>query len=449
MRLNHFKNLARGAGLLMLLGLLAVNRPAVAQNGSKGLETLHKQIDTKAEAINQKVIAWRRDIHEHPELSNREFRTSKKVAEHLKSLGIEVRTGVAHTGVVGVLKGGRPGRVVAIRADMDALPVKEQTGLPYASEVTSTYNGKKVGVMHACGHDNHVAILMGVAEVLADMRDELPGTVKFIFQPAEEGAPKGEEGGADLMIKEGALENPRPDVIFGLHIGQSDQVGDLSYTERGAMASADVMNIKVIGKQTHGAYPWGGIDPIVVSAQIINGLQTIPSRQMNATVAPSIVTVGMIDGGVRNNIIPDEVTMKGTIRALDPDMRKELHMRIQRTAEKIAESAGAKAEVEIDWGPPVTYNDPQLTENMVPTLQRVAGKEHVIHANPVMGAEDFAFYQQKVPGFYFWLGGRPADVAAKDAIPNHSPRFYVDEAALKLGVRSLSNLAVDYLAENQ
>ena len=410
------------------------------------MATLSQSIDTAAAKVEAKVIACRRDIHEHPELGNRETRTAKLVADRLRELGIEVRENVAHTGVIGLLRGGKPGKVVALRADMDALPVSEQVDLPFASKVRTTYNGQEVGVMHACGHDAHVAILLGVAEVLAGVRDQIPGTVKFLFQPAEEGAPAGEEGGAELMVKEGALENPKVDAVFGLHVTSRFPVGEIDYKSEGMMAAVDSFTIVVKGKQTHGAYPWLGIDPIVVASQIVLGLQTIPSRQLDSTVAPSIVTVGAIHGGVRNNIIPDQVEMIGTIRSLDAKMRDEIHARIKKTAENIATSAGATAVVEITTGYPITYNDPALTEKMAPTLRRVAGAKNVRVANAVLGAEDFSFYQQKVPGLFFWLGTRPPDQTAEEAPSNHSPLFYVDESGLLLGVRAMANVAIDYLS---
>ena len=408
-------------------------------------QDMHQSISQESKAIENKVIDWRRDIHEHPELSNREFRTSKLVAEHLRSLGIEVQTGVAHTGVVGVLKGGKPGPVVALRADMDGLPVEEQVDVPFASKVRSTYNGQDVGVMHACGHDNHVAILMGAAEVLAGMKDDLKGTVKFIFQPAEEGAPAGEDGGAGMMIEEGVLKNPDVDAIFGLHITQGFGVGEVGFRYMGMMASAEMFVIKVTGRQTHAAMPWRGVDPIVIASQIVLGLQTIISRQVESTLAPAIITVGTIHGGVRNNIIPDDVEMKGTIRTFDPGMRDEIHQRMKRTVENIAESAGAIAELTIYPGVPVTYNDPQLTDKMTPTLERVYGDDKVLEAPRVTGAEDFSFFQKEVPGFFFFIGARPADIPREKSIPNHSPHFYVDEAALLPGVQAMAGLAVDYL----
>ena len=404
------------------------------------------RIDDAAARVESKVIAVRRDIHEHPELGNREVRTAKLVADRLRALGIEVKENVAYTGVIGLLRGGKPGKVVALRADMDALPVTEQVDLPFASKVRTTYNGQEVGVMHACGHDAHVAILLGVAEVLAGVREQLPGTVKFLFQPAEEGAPAGEEGGAVLMVKEGALENPKVDAVFGLHVTSRFAVGELTYRSEGMMAAVDSFRIVVKGKQTHGAYPWLGVDPIVVASQIVLGLQTIPSRQLDSTVAPSIVTVGAIHGGVRNNIIPDQVEMIGTIRSLDAQMRDDIHARIKRTTENIATSAGATAEVTITPGYPITYNDPALTEKMVPTLRRVAGAKNTRVVNPVLGAEDFSFFQQKVPGVFFWIGTRPPDQTPEQAASNHSPLFFVDERGLLLGVRALAHVAVDYLS---
>jgi amidohydrolase len=423
--------------ILALLILLEVVMPAAAAS-------LDARIADASKRVEASVIACRRDLHEHPELGNRETRTAKVVADKLRSLGIEVKTGVAHTGVIGLLKGGKPGKVVALRADMDALPVAEQVDLPFASKVRTTFNGQDVGVMHACGHDAHVAILLGVAEVLAGMRQELSGTVKFVFQPAEEGAPEGEEGGAALMVKEGVLADPKVDAIFGLHVSSRFAVGEIAYRPEGMMAAVDSFKIKVLGKQTHGAYPWLGVDPIVVASQIVLGLQTIPSRQLDSTTAPSIVTVGAIHGGVRNNIIPDQVEMIGTIRSLDARMRDEIHTRIRRTAESIATSAGARAEVTITTGYPITYNDPKLTERSVPSLKRLAGAK-VMVVNPVLGAEDFSFFQQKVPGLFYWLGTRPANQTPEEAPSNHSPLFYIDESGLELGVRSLATVAVDYL----
>ncbi len=407
--------------------------------------SLDRRIQEAALKVEQKVIACRRDIHQNPELGNREFRTAKLIAEKLKELGIETKTGVAHTGVVGILRGGKPGRVVALRADMDALPVTEEVKVPFASKARTTYNDQEVGVMHACGHDAHVAILLGAAEVLAGMRADLPGTVKFLFQPAEEGAPKGEEGGAELMVKEGALDNPKPDAVFGLHVTSRFPVGTIAYKPGSMMAAVDTLTIQVRGKQTHGAYPWLGVDPIVVSSQIILGLQTIPSRQVDSSVAPSIVTIGMIRGGVRNNIIPDSVDMIGTIRSLDKNMRDEIHTRIRRTAEQIAASAGATAAVTIETGYPIVYNDPAMTERAAPIFKRLA--EATVLANAVLGAEDFSFFQEKVPGVFYWLGTRPKNETPEQAASNHSPLFYVDESGLRLGVTSLASVAVEFLSK--
>jgi amidohydrolase len=406
---------------------------------------LDAEVDARAAQIEGKVVAWRRDIHAHPELSNRETRTADIVAQHLRSLGIEVRTGVAHTGVVGVLRGGKPGPVVALRADMDALPVTEEVDVPFASKVRATYNGQDVGVMHACGHDAHTAMLMGVAEVLAGMRNDLPGTVKFIFQPAEEGAPTGERGGAELMIEEGALDDPKPSAIFGLHVFPYP-AGEIRYRSGGTMASSDAFRIVVRGRQTHGALPWAGIDPIVVASQIVIGLQTIASRQIDVTAAPAIITVGAINGGVRYNIIPDTVVMIGTIRTFDTAVRNDIHNRVRRTAESIAQSAGATAQVTIDTATAVTYNDPALTESIVPTLRAVAGTNHVGLAPMITAAEDFSRYQQRIPGVFFFLGITPPGTDPAKVAPNHSPRFYVDEAAFPVGVRAMAHLAVDYLS---
>ena len=406
---------------------------------------LAAEIDRRVEAVLPKVVAWRRDIHQHPELSNREFRTAQLVAAHLTALGLEVRTGVAHTGVVGVLRGGRPGPVVALRADMDALPVTELVDLPFKSTVRAQYNGQEVGVMHACGHDAHVAMLMGVAEVLAGMRERLPGTVTFIFQPSEEGAPAGERGGAGLMIEEGALQDPAPQAIFGLHV-RPDGLGTIGYRAGPLMSASDPLDLVVKGRQTHGAQPWGGVDPIVVASQIVLGLQTIPSRQTDVTKGPVIVTVGMIQGGNRGNIIPDSVVMQGTVRTFDPAVRVDIQERIRRTAESIAQSAGATASV--DFGTdanPITYNDPALTERMLPTLRRVAGADRVTVAPLWTPSEDFARYQQRIPGMYFFLGVLPEGRDPATAPRNHSPYFFTDEAALPVGVRALANLAVDYL----
>lgn len=410
---------------------------------------LAKAIDQKAPALEKKLVEWRRDFHRHPELGNREFKTSEKVASHLKQLGIEVQTGIAHTGVVGILKGGKPGPVVALRADMDGLPVTERVDVPFKSMVTTEYNGQNTGVMHACGHDTHIAILMGVAEVLASMKNDLPGTIKFIFQPAEEGAPEGEEGGAKLMVKEGVLDNPKVDAVFGLHIDSQIEVGKIAYRPGATMAAVDFFSIDVKGKQTHGAYPWSGVDPIVTSSQIVTALQTIVSRNLNLTQAPAVVTIGAIHGGVRQNIIPESVKMIGTIRTFDEGVHTYVHKRINEISTNIAESAGASASVNINIMYPVTYNDVPLTEKMIGTLENVAGKENVNMIDVKTGAEDFAFYQQKVPGFFFFLGGMPKGKSVAEAAPHHTPDFYVDEGSLVLGVRSISRLATDYLEKSK
>ena len=425
------------------LALLAAGQPVMAQSGSS--DPLAREVETRLTAVMPKVIAWRRDIHQHPELGNREVRTAKLVANHLRSLGIEVQTEVGVTGVVGLLRGGRAGPVVALRADMDALPVTELVDLPFKSTVRTIYNGAEVGVMHACGHDNHVAILMGVAEIFAGMRAQIPGTIKFIFQPAEEGPPAGEEGGAPLMVKEGVLQNPRPDAIFGLHVWPGP-LGSLSYRSGGAMAAPDGITIVVKGRQTHGAVPWGGVDPIVVSAQIVLGLQTIVSRQVDITALPAVVTIGSIQGGNRGNIIPDSVVMVGTIRTFDEQVRKDIHDRVRRTVTSIAAASGATATIDIPSGGLLTYNDPALTERMAPTLARTAGKGGVNPTMPpVTGAEDFPAFTQEIPGLYYFLGVSPEGQDLNTVPRNHSPYFFADEAALPTGVRSMANLALDFL----
>jgi amidohydrolase len=404
------------------------------------------EIERRSREIDPQVLAWRRDFHQHPELSNREQRTGRIVADYLKSLGLEVRYPVANNGVVAVLRGGKPGPVVALRADMDALPVREEVDLPFKSTVRTQYNGQEVGVMHACGHDAHTAMLMGAATVLAGMRERLPGTVKFIFQPAEEGVPPGEQGGAPMMVREGALENPKVDAIFGLHAFPF-HTGEIEVRPGGMMASSDRYQIIVRGKQTHGAQPWGGTDPIVVSSQIVLGLQTIVSRQVNLVNSPAVISVGRFNGGIRYNIIPDSVFLEGTIRTFDPAMRDTIISRIKRTAQGIAQSAGAEAQVIVGADPnPATINDPTLYARMLPTLQRVAGAANVHEATPSTTAEDFSYYLKEVPGIFYFLGITPRDRDVDTAPKNHSPRWYLDEAALPLGVRSLANMAVDYLA---
>jgi amidohydrolase len=406
---------------------------------------VHDRIDAEAAALQPKLVAWRRDLHQNPELGNREVRTSRLVAEHLRALGIAVRTGVAKTGVVGVLRGGKPGGVVALRADMDALPVTEEVDLPFRSTVKTEYNGQQVGVMHACGHDMHMSILMGAAEVLAKMRSDLPGTVVFLFQPAEEGAPRGEEGGAEVMIREGALDDPKVEAAFGLHVFPFE-TGSIMFRPEGIMAAGDTVRIRVRGRQTHGALPWAGVDPIIVAAQVVLGLQTIVSRQVDVTKAPAVITIGMIRGGNRSNIIPDEVALEGTIRTFDPAMRTSILDRVRRTAEGIAESGGATAEVTFEPGNAVTWNDRALTERMTPSLRRVATARFDPAVQVTTTAEDFSEYQKKVPGLFFFLGVAPKGAHPSSVAPNHSPRFYADEAALVPGVRAMVSLAFDYLS---
>jgi len=419
--------------------LLIPAMPAPAQD-------LATSVDQKVRALEPKIIAWRRDIHQNPELSNRELRTAKLVADHLHKLGMDVKTGVAKTGVVGLLKGGKPGPVVALRADMDALPVTEESDLPFKSTVKTDYLNQQVGVMHACGHDAHVAILLGVAEALASVRDQIPGTVKFIFQPAEEGPPPGETGGAPLMVAEGVLENPKPAAIFGLHVISGVPAGMITYRSGSLMASADWLYITVKGKQTHGAWPWSGIDPVVTSAQIVTGLQNIVARQIDVSKEPAVVTVATIHGGTRKNIIPDQVEMTGTIRTFDESMRQDVHARIKHIAESIAEANHAHAEVRIDKAVPVTVNDPALTEKMIPTLKRIGGDGGSRPHQRVMVAEDFSYFQEKVPGLFYFVGVTPKDQDMTAAAPNHSPRFHIDESALLQGARSLAALAVDFLS---
>jgi len=413
--------------------------PAPAQD-------LATTVDQRVRALESKIIAWRRDIHQNPELSNREVRTAKLVADHLRTLGIEVKTGVAKTGVVGLLKGGKPGPVVALRADMDALPVTEESDLPFKSTVKTEYLGQQVGVMHACGHDTHVAILLGVAEALAGVRDQIPGTVKFIFQPAEEGPPPGETGGAPLMVAEGVLENPQPSAIFGLHVISGIPAGMITYRAGPLMASADWLYITVKGKQTHGAWPWSGIDPVVTSAQIVTGLQNIVARQIDVSREPAVVTVATIHGGTRKNIIPDQVEMTGTIRTFDEAMRQDVHARIKHIAVSIAGANHAHAEVKVEKAVPVTVNDPALTEKMLPTLKRIGGDGGSSPQPRVMVAEDFSYFQEKIPGLFYFVGVTPKGQDMAAAAPNHSPRFHVDESGLLQGARSLAALAVDFLS---
>ncbi len=435
---------------LFAIAALAASICAVAGMTSGGdLDDLHRAIDRLADQVEPHVIANRRYIHQHPELSNRETETAAYIAEHLRALGLEVHTGVAKTGVVGVLRGGKPGPVVALRSELDALPNTEEVDLPFKSTVRTTYDGKEVGVMHACGHDAHMGILLGVVEVLSRLRSQVHGTVKFIFQPAEEGAPAGEEGGAALMIKEGVLDqDPVPQAIFALHVLTQFEAGSVAYRAGGIMAGADNLKIVVRGRSTHGAMPWNGVDPITAASQIVMGLQTIVSRQTDLTKAPLVLTIGRIEGGLRFNIIPDTVTLYGTVRTLDPQARSEVEQRIKRTAEDIAASSGATAEMSMggEVSYPVTFNDPALTARMLPTLARVAGPQHLLECPPQTIAEDFSFYQKKIPGVFVFLGVRKPGASLEEYAPNHSPRFKIDESGLKLGVRLLANMTVDYQA---
>ena len=405
------------------------------------------KIEQAAKQNEQNVINWRRDFHEHPELSNREFKTSEKVAAHLRSLGIDVTTGIAHTGVKGVLKGGLPGPVIALRADMDALPITERVDVPFASKVTATYNNAETGVMHACGHDAHTAILMGVAEILAGMKAQLKGTMVFIFQPAEEGAPVGEEGGAELMIKEGVLENPKVDVIFGLHMKSNLEAGKIAYRPGPLMAGVSDFKIDVHGKGSHGSTPWTSIDPIATSAQIINSIQTIVSRNIELTENPAVVTVGAVKGGNRSNIIPENVEMLGTIRTFSDKDEKLIYDRLTSIIENVAKSAGARAEVHVPYSShyPVTFNNEALTAQMLPTLEKATGKENVKLMNAMTGAEDFSFYALKVPGLFFFLGGMKSGQDPATAPPHHTKDFYIDESGFNVGLKAMTNLVFDYM----
>ncbi|MBL0099627.1 MAG: amidohydrolase [Saprospiraceae bacterium] len=412
-------------------------------------KTMPKTVDLSLQAaqlageFEDQVISWRRHLHQYPELSNREFKTMAYIAEQLKNLDVKIETGMAHTGVVAVLDTGKPGPVIGLRADMDGLPVRERVDVPFASREEDFYLDQKVGVMHACGHDSHVAILMGTAHILNRMKKELKGKIVFVFQPAEEGAPAGEEGGAALMIKQGLIEKYGIQVMYGLHISSTENAGSITYKAMGTMAAADQFSIKIKGKQTHGSKPWSGVDPIVVGAQIILGLQTIISRQTDLTNEAAVITVGKFSGGVRNNIISEEAEMIGTIRTLDTSMQRMIHEKIKLTAENIAESAGAQAEVNIKIGYPVTYNNPQLTARMLPSLEKVAGEQNVLVVKASTGAEDFSFFAQKVPGFFFFLGGKPKNVDKFDASQHHTPDFYIDESGFILGMKALTQLVLD------
>lgn len=425
---------------LSLAGLLFV-QIAGAQVNPK----LQTKLDQQANEVEQKVIEWRRHFHQYPELSNRETKTGAYIAEYMKSLGLEVQYPVAKTGVVAILKTGKPGPVIALRADIDALPVTERNSLPFASKEKAVFNGQETGVMHACGHDSHTAILMGVATILTKSKGELKGTIKFLFQPAEEGAPQGEEGGAALMIKEGVLENPKVDAIFGMHISSMTPLGTITYRPGGLLAASDTYSITVKGRQAHGSAPWMGVDPIVVAAQIINGLQTIISRQSELTKEAAVITVGRLQAGIRENIIPEEAFMAGTIRTLDAGMQDKIHEKIKLTATKIAESAGATAEVTIRRGYPITYNDPALTEKMATSLERAAGKEKTMRINAATGAEDFSFFQQKVPGLFFFVGALPPGQDMSTAPSHHTPDFMIDEKGFLTGIKAMLNVTVDYM----
>jgi len=418
--------------LLLLISFISVSTFA---------QDLKQIIDQRADEIEEQVIEWRRHFHENPELSNREFETADYIADYLNELGLEVETEVAHTGVVALLEGGKPGPVIGLRADIDGLPVTERNNLPFKSIATGMYQGKEVGVMHACGHDTHIAILMGVAKILTEMKDDIKGTIKFIFQPAEEGAPLGEEGGAELMVKEGVLGNPEVDVIFGLHINDATPVGVITYRPEGIMASVNSYTIEINGKQAHGSAPWNGVDPIVTAAQMINNIQTIVSRSMELTKQAAVVTVGVIEGGVRHNIIPESVKMEGTIRALDEDMRQLIFKRLETIVQNTAESNGAEATLTIHKGYPITYNDPDLTAMMAPTLDEVTNGNAIV-MDAITGAEDFSFFQKEIPGLYFFVGAKVPD---REPAGHHTPDFMLDERGMKVGVRAMSNLVIDYM----
>jgi amidohydrolase len=428
---------------ILLLSLLFFSIQCLAQTD---IIKLKQKAYAAADKIEAKCIAWRHDFHQNPELGNREIRTAKIIADHLKSLGLEVKEGVAKTGVVAILKGAKPGPCIALRADIDGLPVTERVNIPYASKQKTTYNGQQVGVMHACGHDTHTSILMSVAEILAGMKSDLKGTIKFIFQPAEEGAPEGEEGGAPLMVKEGVMDNPKVDAIFGLHIESDIEVGTIEYKPGAFMAAADWFSIKVKGKGSHGSQPWKGVDPIQVSAQIVEGLQNIVSRQMELTKAPVVITVGKIHGGVRQNIISEDCQLDGTIRTLDSKMQTIVHEKIKWTAEKIAEANGAKAEVTIETKTLVTYNTPELVKKMIPSLESAAGAGNVKEREWVTGAEDFSYYGTKAPAFFFYLGGMPKGNDKAKAPTHHTADFYVDDSGMKTGIRAFCDLVIDYMS---
>ena len=405
------------------------------------------QLDQLASEAQPQVVEWRRWFHQNPELSNREFNTSVKIAEALREMGLEPITGIAHTGIIAIIEGGKPGPLVAIRSDMDGLPVIEETGLPFASTAKDVYNGQDVGVMHACGHDAHMSMLLGAAWVLNSVKDQLAGSVMLIFQPAEEGPPAGEEGGASLMLEEGIWDEAKPEAVFGIHVGIGIPGDEIAVKPGPLMAAADRYQITIKGRQSHGARPWDGVDPIVVAAQIVLGLQTIASRQVDVTLAPSIISVGRISGGVRNNVIPAQVELEGTIRTFDQEMRTDIHARIERTARAIAEAAGAEIEFELDIGTPSVINDPELLARVMPTLLRVVGNDGVNSITPQTVAEDFAVYANQTPGLFLFLGNGPPGVDPATLAGNHSPYFDTHEPNLEMGVRIFSNLVVDYLQD--
>jgi amidohydrolase len=423
--------------LLFMLSVGTVNTLAIDMSA---------EINQETERILPKVVEWRRHLHQYPELGNREVKTAAYIENHLRRLGLEVRTKIAKTGVIGILKGNLPGPTIGLRADMDGLPVSERVILPFASKEKTEYNGQTVGVMHACGHDTHVAMLLGTAEVLSKMKSKVRGTVVFIFQPAEEGAPVGEEGGAALMVKEGVMDNPKIEAIFGIHIDSKSEIGKIKYKSGSFMAASDWFTIKVKGKQTHGSTPWTGVDPIATASQIINGLQMIVSRQSELTKAPVVITIGKINGGVRENIIPEEMTMAGTIRTLDDAMQKDVHEKIKLTTQKIAESMGATAEVSIETKTLVTYNTPELVKQMLPSLAKSVGKENLVETEWITGAEDFSYYRLKAPAFFFQIGGMPKGKNPKDAAPHHTPDFFIDDSRLDVGIKAFCNIVFDFQA---
>ncbi len=429
---------------LIYTGALLLTLPLGAAAQKKKAANTDQLIQEYAQQVLPKVIEWRRHLHQYPELSNREFKTSAYIAEKMKALGLEVQTGIAKTGVVATLKGAKPGPVIALRADMDGLPVKERADVPFKSVETGEYNGQEVPVMHACGHDTHMAMLMGAAEVLVQLKDQLSGTIKFIFQPAEEGSPDGEEGGAALMVKEGVMDNPKVDAIFGIHISSSLPAGTIAYKSGAFMAASDWFKIVIKGKQSHGSQPWGGIDPIVVGTNIIQVFQTIVSRQSELTKAPVVITVGKFNSGVRNNIIPEEAVLEGTIRTLDSEMQNDVHARMIKVAAEVGKAMGATVQTTIENKAPLTYNDPALVEKTLPALYKAAGQQNVVQSRWVTGAEDFSFYGFKAPAFFFNVGARPLNISEAEAFPHHTPDFYLDDSRLDVGVKAFVQIVLDY-----